>query len=339
MSFSVALEALLRSGMGHAFPMASAWVAFEGRLVGEACVGGAERGTIWDLASLTKPMATAQVAMEAVSRGDVALSDRISEDLPAWVTVENLLGHRAGLPAWKDLVQALPPPRLAGSSEARYAVDALVRIAAREGDPGRGAEYSDLGFILLGRYLEACLGAGLDSLVGGYRPGRGTFAGTGRCPWRQRELLGEVHDPNAWVMGGVAGHAGQFATAAEVGEWALGLERRARGETTGHVRADAIDPGVLRDFWDPGRKAKSWVLGWDTPSGEASSAGRNASPGTVGHLGFTGTSVWIDRDIRLVVVLLTNRVALGPEAQPHLKAFRTRFQDAVRELASSVSIF
>jgi CubicO group peptidase (beta-lactamase class C family) len=330
-----ALLELLREGQGaRAFPSASAWVALDGRFVAEAHLEATPE-TLWDLASLTKPMVTVQVALEAVSSRVLRLDDRV-DDLPAWVTVGNLLGHRAGLPAWKDLVEALPPPRHAGSPEARYAVDALVRMAAREGDPGRGAEYSDLGYILLGRFLEARLGASLDQLVPGFRPtSPERCAPTGPCPWRGRNLVGEVHDPNAWVMGGVAGHAGLFATAGEVGAWALGLERRVRGESTGG-RADRVDPGVLRDFWDPSRRLGSWLLGWDTPSGEASSAGRTATPSAVGHLGFTGTSVWIDRDPRLVAVLLTNRVALGAEAQPALRAFRTTFHDKLRALLGVV---
>lgn len=331
------LTQLLESGVRQrAYPMASAWVAHDGRFVAEAAVGGASPRTRFDLASLTKPMVVVDVAMRAVTDGWLDLEAPISAELPSFVTPYALLGHRAGLPAWKDLVAALPPPREPGSDPARYAVDALVRQAAREADPGRGVEYSDLGFILLGRWLEQLTGRDLDALatVGSYRGLRRRRApsipSTGWCPWRRRELQGEVHDPNAWVMGAIAGHAGLFATASEVGAWALGLERLA-AEARGPA---GIAPEVVRWFWDPAHRLgdASWVLGWDTPSAGASTAGTRVSDLAVGHLGFTGTSVWIDRRARLVTVLLTNRAALGAPAQARLRAFRPRFHDRVREL-------
>lgn len=328
------LRELLDEGVAAgAFPAASAWVSADGRRVGVAHVGAAHARTRWDLASLTKPMAVVDRCMRGVSDGSIDLDMPIAADLPAQVTVRAILGHRSGMPAWKDLVAALPPGFTPGSRTTRIALEALVRQAARDADPSRGVEYSDLGFMLLGRWLERRSGRRLRSLVPGYRRESPPsdklplFVSCGYCPWRRREVIGEVHDPNAWAWGGAAGHAGLFATVRRVGRWATDL---AEG------RAEGIDPGVARAFWDAGARAShppgaTWVLGWDTPSPEGSSAGATASPESVGHLGFTGTSVWLDRGHRLVMVLLTNRVALGPDAQPRLRAFRPRFHDAIRE--------
>lgn len=347
-----ALEAVLEEGRrAGAWPMASLWVGL-GDESFEAHVGGASDETVWDVASLTKPMVVGTRAMEAVSDGRLVLDEVIAGFEPigadglhreiAPLTWRSLLGHRAGLPAWKDLVFALPEPRVAGSEAARYAVRALVRMAARERDPGRGVEYSDLGFMLLGWLLEERLGVSLDEGldgVGVFCPGLmgRPLAPTGWCPWRGREVaLGEVHDPNAWVLGGVAGHAGLFATVGEVGRWARGLLRRSRGEPSGLPRLDRIRPEVVQHFWDPVQRGfdargerSSWVLGWDTKSATGSSAGTLMSPGSVGHLGFTGTSVWVDRVRGLVVVLLSNRVALGPTAIPVIKMMRPRVHDVV----------
>ncbi|MCC6620238.1 MAG: beta-lactamase family protein [Deltaproteobacteria bacterium] len=317
-----------------AFPAAAAWVgvaSMAGVRAFEGYVGGAERKTRWDVASLTKPMAVVDLCMREVSAGALDLDAPIEPTLPAFITPRALLGHRAGLPAWKDLVAALPPGFRPGSRATRLALLALVRQAAREASPERGCEYSDLGFMLLGACLEARLGP-LAERVRGYRPipervrawrGRGlpAYAGAGWCPWRGREVVGEVHDPNAWAWGGAAGHAGIFASARRVGRWVMGL---ARGMAAG------IDPGVVRVFWERPTDGATWALGWDTPSPGASSAGATVGGDAVGHLGFTGTSVWVEPERGLVIVLLTNRVALGPEAQARLKAFRPRFHDEVR---------
>lgn len=346
------MEAVLEEGRRlSAWPMASLWVA-RGDEVLQAHVGGAGPETLWDVASLTKPMVVGTLAMEAVSDGRVDLDAVIGGFEPvgadglvrevAPLTWRSLLGHRAGLPAWKDLVFALPEPRVAGSEAARYAVRALVRMAARERDPGRGVEYSDLGYMLLGWLLEDRLGVSLEEGLGGigvFCPGvSGRHVGVaGWCPWRGREVFpGEVHDPNAWVLGGVAGHAGLFSTAAEVGQWARGLLRRSRGVPSGSPRLDRIRAEVVEHFWDPGQRGldargerSSWVLAWDTKSETGSSAGTLMSPGSVGHLGFTGTSVWVDRLRDLVVVLLSNRVALGSAAIPVIKKMRPRVHDVV----------
>lgn len=327
------LGELLADGVASgAFPAAAAWVGDGARCLAEACVGGAEASTRWDVASLTKPMVVVDWCMREVSAGRLGLDEAVADDLPGHLTVRALLGHRAGLPAWKDLVAALPAEARPGSPATRLALDALVRQAARESDPARGVEYSDLGFMLLGRMIERRTGGSLRDVARGYRPiperaARWSpglrYLTCGPCPWRGREVRGEVHDPNAWAWGGAAGHAGVFASAGAVGRWAARL-------ATG--RAVGIDPGVTAEFWDPAARAPgaTWVLGWDTPSAEGSSAGVTVSASAVGHLGFTGTSVWVDRGHGLVIVLLTNRVALGPEAQPRLKVFRPRFHDAVR---------
>jgi len=328
--------ALLVAGQeAGAYRAAGAWVGSvsAGRVRAfEAHVGGADATTRWDVASLTKPMAVVDLCMREVSAGALALDRPIDETLPAFITPRALLGHRAGLPAWKDLVLALPPGGFRpGARATRLALTALVRQAARDVTLERGCEYSDLGFMLLGAWLEA-RGGPLRERVRGYRSvperarawrveGPPRFVSMGACPWRGREVVGEVHDPNAWAWGGAAGHAGVFASAGRVGRWALRLARGA---------APGIDPGVVRAFWERPRDGATWALGWDTPTPGASSAGATVAADAVGHLGFTGASVWVEPSRGLVLVLLTNRVALGAEAQVALKAFRPVFHDAVR---------
>lgn len=344
-------QALEGARAAGAFPMGSLGVWRRGEPLLMEHVGGASEATCWDLASLTKPMAVGSLAMAAVSSGQLTLDEPIigfepvtsdGDVLPAPpLTFRALLGHRSGLPAWKDLVFALPEPRVAGSAEARYAVRALVRMAARERDPGGRVEYSDLGYMMLGWLLEERLGISLGALsgIGGVFCPEVETAPTGRCPWRGRQVApGEVHDPNAWVLGGIAGHAGLFGRLTEVGGWANGLLARSRGEPTGVPLLDRVRREVVHAFWDLSQRGvgrdgapSTWVLGWDTPSEVGRSAGRFISKDAVGHLGFTGTSVWVDRARELVIVLLTNRVAAGAHAVFAMKRARPAIHEAVYE--------
>jgi CubicO group peptidase (beta-lactamase class C family) len=204
-------------------------------------------------------------------------------------------------------------------------------------DPGAAAVNRDLDFITLGAEVEAESRQSMDEICAarifgplGMRdtyfvrlcegepglpaPLRRRVAATENCPWRGRVVWGEVHDPNASVMGGVAGHAGLFSTAADVMTFARALL------DAWHGRSDRFPRDLLREFTTrQGLPANSdWALGWDTPTAGASSSGRYFSTQSVGHLGFTGTSLWIDLPRELVVVLLTNRV--------HLVAKRSRFE-------------
>lgn len=335
-----AIRAALEEGVGGgAFPGATAWIAHRHLPLGAISAGDARDDTIFDLASLTKPMAVGTLCIRGLSEGWLALDETIAPVGGQRFTVRALLGHRSGLPAWRDLAAAADT-RLGtwrpGSPETHAAVDEAIAEAAADANPAQGAVYSDLGFILLARHLERRLGRSLRELIDGYRPldqpgAPEQFAPTGVCPRRGRRLYGEVNDINTWVMGGAAGHAGLFANAATVGQWALDLSRAAAG-LPGIAGRQAPDGGVVRALWDAEHRADgdTWVLGWDTPSPGPSTAGTRASPTTVGHLGFTGTSVWIDRDQALVVVLLTNRVDLGPDSGPKIRTFRTSFHDAVR---------
>jgi CubicO group peptidase (beta-lactamase class C family) len=295
----------------------------------------------FDLASVTKPLGVGVLAMQAVSRGVLDLDRQLFPDLPQHLTARALLGHRAGLPPWKAWVDALPPGFRAGTVRTRFALEALVRQAARDSNPAQGAVYSDIGYMLLHMFFEQTTGRRLRELVPGFRPPRpardpDAFVGCGMCPVRRRARFGEVHDPQAWAFGGAAGHAGLFATPDEVGQMAVALVETAAGrpQPVGAVRG--LAPEVVRHFWAPeGRPDgwdSTWALAWDRPSPGASSAGRSVAKDAIGHLGFTGTSLWIEPSRALVMVLLTNRVALGDAAQARLRAFRPLFHDAVRAL-------
>ena len=250
--------------------------------------------TIYDLASLTKVIATTSVAMELVERGAIELD-----------AIRPLLDHSSGLPAHVKLFQSAHNPD-----------DFLTQILATPLDHAAGtlAVYSDLGFILLGFLLARAGGAPLDvqcaplaARLGeiGFNPSASLIpriAPTEFDPWRGRELRGEVHDENAYALGGVAGHAGLFGTAAAVGNFARAILDTFAGDTWLAKQA------TLREFVTrssvPG---SSRALGWDTML-PTSSCGALMSARAIGHTGFTGTSLWIDPEQDLYIALLTNRV-------------------------------
>jgi CubicO group peptidase (beta-lactamase class C family) len=149
---------------------------------------------------------------------------------------------------------------------------------------------------------------------------RRRFAATESCPWRGRVLWGEVHDPNAWAMGGVAGHAGLFAPADDVLRFAKAVLDVWHGRSVEPAVERALPREWLRRFLTKNQAPEqtTWALGWDTPTPGASSSGHHFSPTSVGHLGFTGTSLWIDLEREAVIVMLTNRV--------HLVAKRSKFE-------------
>ena len=290
--------------------------------------------TIFDLASLTKVLATTTVAMAAVDNRRLALDDLVSRRLPEWrgqdrqtVTVSDLLAHASGLTAHLPFFRDHR-----GRAEFEHAICTLPLEYA----PRSRSVYSDLGFILLGFLLEDAGGASLqdqfDQLVAdhrwgelGFRPDftlRDRIAPTEVDPWRGRLLVGEVDDENTWALNGIAGHAGLFGTAPAVGRFAQTILQQSRGGTP------LAEPQTFLRFSTrttvPG---SSRALGWDTML-PTSSCGTRMSASAIGHTGFTGTSLWIDTEADLYVVLLTNRVCPS-RANDAILGVRPAFHDAV----------
>ncbi|MBK9033502.1 MAG: beta-lactamase family protein [Myxococcales bacterium] len=301
--------------------------------------------TRFDLASLTKPIATATVTLALVEAGRLALDASAARWLPALdraVTIGHLLGHASGLPAHVKLYERLWAGDLGGADLPRAALVAMASATPLERAPGAAAIYSDLGFIALAAVCERAGDAPLEELTAralaplelaatgfvdlrtaGPRP---DAPATELCP-RRGLVAGEVHDENCHAAGGVAGHAGLFAPIDDVAAFAQAL---ARGpvDGVGAIAAARIEHA----FTTSAAPATSWRLGWDTPSSVAgvSHAG-DAWPrvGAVGHLGFTGTSMWLDWARGRWAVLLTNRVHPArdrPEAAK-IKDLRRGFGD------------
>ncbi|MCG5054233.1 MAG: beta-lactamase family protein [Myxococcales bacterium] len=300
--------------------------------------------TSYDLASLTKALVTSLLAMQAVATGRLRLSDPVSRWLPHvpdTLTLEHLLTHSSGWPAHERFFAGLvtAPDTLAVPPQglARALVDAVARTPCTA-PPGTRTLYSDLGFIALGHVLGEVYEASLAELFASrvaaplglsrlrFGPARPPVAPTERCPWRQRLIVGQVHDQNAWAMGGVAGHAGLFGTAADVASLMQSLLRahaeQARSE-------DPIEGPTLRAFWSHRSPAGgTWALGWDRPSPGASLAGTLISRQAVGHLGFTGCSVWCDPAQATCVVMLSNRIHPDVTDDPRFRALRPAVMDA-----------
>jgi CubicO group peptidase (beta-lactamase class C family) len=272
----------------------------------------AER-TIYDLASLTKVVGTTTAIMVLYDQGKVRLDDPVSVYVPEFsggekdrVTVRMLLEHRSGLPAGRDLWRIAHSPE-----EARAAV-----IATPLGcEPGRCYEYSDLGADMLGFVVESASGERLDQFLAErvfqplgmtdtfFRPAdslKTRVAPTEVAPPRGYPLQGEVHDENAYALGGVAGHAGLFSTAADLAVFA---QMMLNGGAYNGTRIVADSTVALFTK----RAAGTRALGWDTCAGSGG-CGQYLGEDAYGHTGFTGTSLWLDPDRDMFVVLLTNRV-------------------------------
>jgi CubicO group peptidase (beta-lactamase class C family) len=315
------------------------WTAVAGQVTYARDAATVTGDTIYDLASLTKVLATTTLAMQAHASGtlplDAAVADRLA-DFPATprVTVQDLLEHAAGYAAHR-------PYYLDVAGRRGY----LARLAAEPYlyAPRSASRYTDLGFILLALLLEAAERAPIDTqfaaftqealgpvdLAFGVRPSwRGRAAPTNVDPWRERVVVERVHDGNAAALGGAAGHAGLFGTAAAVGtfaRWFLALWRQ-HGTPWRAVTAE-----IAARFATRGQvPGSSRALGWDTML-PTSSCGSRLSPRAIGHTGFTGTSLWLDPDRDLYVVCLTNRVHPRGEDRG-VTALRVAIHDTVAGL-------
>ncbi|HET7584686.1 MAG TPA: serine hydrolase [Gemmatimonadaceae bacterium] len=294
--------------------------------------------TLYDVASLTKVIATTAAIMVLYDEGRIHLDDRVSRWLPAFrgglkeqVTIRQLLTHRSGLPAGRDLWRAHDP-----AAARRLALGTpLMRV------PGEREIYSDIGAIVLGMVAEAAAGEPLDRFVTRrvFRPlgMRHTFfnpparwrrraAPTERSVVRARLLRGEVHDENAAALGGVAGHAGLFSTAADLSIFARML--LGGGEYHG-VRI--VSDSTVALFTAPATAGRA--LGWQLCQG-GGSCGHRMGPTAYGHTGFTGTSLWIDPERRTFVVVLTNAVRLPPEGRDDRWAVLSDVRGDLADLAT-----
>jgi CubicO group peptidase (beta-lactamase class C family) len=360
-SFARAAAVLRDAHQDRAFPAAVAevgsreavfWRNAAGRLTWAPDSVATTRDTIFDLASLTKVIVTATLAMRAVDDGVLRLEDTVADWIPSWrgddrasVTVQDVLEHSSGLPAYRPYYR---------DHSGRTEFEPAIATSPLEYTPRTTSVYSDLGFILLGflledaRLREAGLGRGrldvnalLDTQfrrVASYvtaeplafrppREWRDRIAPTEADPWRGRTLVGEVHDENTWALGGVAGHAGLFGTVGAVGAFARAVLHTLKGT------AVLARPGTLQRFIErtsvPG---SSRALGWDRMLPTSSCGGR-LSASAFGHTGFTGTSLWIDPERDLYVVLLTNRVypRRTKVTEEKIRMVRRAFHDAVVE--------
>jgi CubicO group peptidase (beta-lactamase class C family) len=348
--FAAARHILQRALASHVFPAAiievgnahqPLWREAFGRLTFEPDAAAVADDTIFDLASLTKVLATTTLVMRQVERSVLTLDDPVAHHVP-WrdegavvVTIRDLLSHTAGLPAHVHLYR---------EHQGRASFEAAIVGTPRAYEPRTTSVYSDLGFMLLGFILDsvAPLAAQFDTLrvhMGNiqdlqFNPPaiwKPRTAPTRLDPWRQRLLVGEVDDDNAWALGGAAGHAGLFGTAGSVGEcarhWLQVLEGR-----TGAFSQEMAQTFIARRTDIPG---SSRALGWDTML-PTSSCGTRMSPRAFGHVGFTGTSLWIDPDRAVYVVLLTNRVHPSPDNNA-IAQVRPPLHDAIMDELSGAS--
>jgi len=301
---------------------ATVWEKGFGRLGWTSESGGvvAER-TIYDLASLTKVIATTTAVMILFDEGKLHLDDPVAKYIPDFtgggkenVTLRMLLEHRSGLPAGRDLWRIAHTPE-----EARAAVISTPLFAA----PGQYYEYSDLGADMLGFTVEAVTGEPLDVFIGRrvftplgmtdtyFRPDaslRGRIAPTELTPPRGYPLRGEVHDENAYALGGVAGHAGLFSTASDLSIFAQ-MMLNGGSYNGARIVADSTVQLFTR------RAAGTRALGWDTCAGSYG-CGKYMGAEAYGHTGYTGTSLWIDPERDMFVILLTNRVHAARARRP-----------------------
>jgi CubicO group peptidase (beta-lactamase class C family) len=373
---------LLDAGVGEgAYGAAVLLVGRGDEVLLERSAGYARAASLFDIASLTKPLAAALFLVLA-QEGHLSPDGVVAEVLPfaspdprvREIRFAHLLSHTSGLPAWLPLyekvaaVETTEGRRLSGTAEGHDRILAEVLSLPLSRDPGAGWEYSDLGYMLLGRAIEVAGFRSLDRLLAekvtgplGMRETRylplaamsdcetGRLIPTGWSEVRHREKVGEVDDENAAAMGGVAGHAGLFSTAGDLFLFSREVVRARRGEgrvlsrpsAAGMTTRVARPPGCPRTLGfdtptppsspkrdSPGNPPRSSPKGDSPGKTPCSQAGDLAPVDAVGHLGYTGCSMWIDPVREVSVILLTNRVVSGSDNRK-LSALRPRIHDAV----------
>jgi CubicO group peptidase (beta-lactamase class C family) len=319
-----------------------------GRFTYEGNAPAVAAETVFDVASLTKVVATTATAMLLVQRRQLELETPLGELLPGFVVgrapgdlartvqLRHLLAHNSGLPGYVEFFRTATTP----AELFRACLEQQLQAT-----PGTRAEYSDPGFILLGKALEVLIREDLDTWTR-----REVFqplgmAATGFCPspamrtaippteedltFRHRRIQGEVQDENAWVLNGVAGHAGLFSNVPDLLRFAGEILRSARSAGS-EENPSLFNSAVLKQFAKrQSPEGSSRALGWDTPS-QPSSSGKHFTRHSIGHLGYSGCSLWIDLDAAVAVALLTNRT--WPDRQSQLiREVRPLFHDAIRE--------
>lgn len=352
--FAPARRVLQQAIADRAFPGASYAVLYQGHILALDALGHftyepdsppVTPNTIYDLASLTKVLTTTPAAMLLYERGILKLDSNLGDILPGFVvgmrrgsgreriTLRMLLAHSSGLPAYAPLFEQHPTSQ----GLLRAVLDTPLQVRA-----GSRADYSDLGFILLGKALEVLSGEYLVRFCERnlFQPIQ--LSSFRFCPppawkplipptendttFRRRVIQGEVQDENCYVLGGAAGHAGLFGRAADVLRFAQVM---LRNQTSASDPSPLFREETIRLFTTRQSEPEGTTraLGWDTPS-NPSSSGHHFGPRSFGHLGYSGTSLWIDPDQSLAVVLLTNRT-WPDRSSKAIQSLRPAFHDAI----------
>lgn len=356
--FAAVAQILNDAIAAHSFPGCAFGVLADGKVqiqdalghfTYEAASPAVTAETVYDLASVAKVVGTTALAMWLFQRGRLDLDMLLGDMLPGFVTgralgdrarhvkLRHLLAHNSGLPGYVEFFRTITTP------------SGLFRACLQlplEAEPGTRSEYSDPGFILLGKALELCLGEPLSVWTKReiFQPLGMTSTGYSPIPgkrslippteedttFRHRRIQGEVQDENAWLLKGNAGHAGLFSNVPDLLRFAGEILISSPGKVPAANNARLFQAETVELFAGrQGPEGSSRALGWDTPS-QNSSSGRHFSPHSIGHLGFSGCSLWIDLDAGVAVALLTNRT--WPDRQSQMiRKIRPAFHDAVRE--------
>ncbi|MBW2106055.1 MAG: serine hydrolase [Deltaproteobacteria bacterium] len=307
-----------------------------------------EKETIFDLASLTKPLATTLAAMKLVEENLLDLDEPISSliDPFPWrdkrdITPRLLLNHSSGLPDWKPYYLEM---RKLPIKERKPAVRRMIMEETLIEEPKTVSLYSDLGFMILEWIIEVITGKDLSSFLDNtfYKPlglkhlyldhinrdavnEKELCAATEDCPWRKEIIQGHVHDENAYALGGYSGHAGLFGTAQDIFTLTTALVNIYHGDNSGLLKSKTVRTFLSRQGIIPG---STWALGWDTPSKNNSSSGNWFSSNSIGHTGFTGASIWIDLKKNITVIFLTNRIH-PTRSNEKIKEFRPELHNLI----------
>lgn len=353
MTTIAAIDSAMQQGIADGvFPAAELLVGTPNQILHHNHYGDCHHNSLFDIASLTKVACTTTLAMIAVEEGKLSLTDKLIDriSLPQHpshndICIYHLLQHTSGLPAHRKFYLEIPAQDL-GKLAAKELILNACSQEISEHPAGQQAVYSDIGFILLGRVLEELWGDDLDTVfereiakpwglttthfvkTRAKHP-ETNYVPTEDCSWRKHIVRGVSRDENCYTMGGVAGHAGLFANATDLHQFAKLFVAAASGSH------EFLNSSVVQNFIEPTTPAPQIpterVLGWDTPNTPNSSAGRHFSKHSIGHLAFTGCSLWIDLEKQRWVILLTNRTYPTIDNNK-IREFRPKIHDLICSL-------